>query len=82
MLVAAGCVSTSNITQTGPDVFTVSASGDDTRVLADTREKTNAAARAKCQSMGRTFQQITEKNERTQFGGSVFPKHTLVFRCL
>ena len=77
-----GCVTTSDIAQTGPNTFTVSASGDDSRALADTRDKTLAAAHAKCQSLGRTMQVVSDKNERTQFGGSVFPKHTLTFRCL
>ena len=78
----AGCVSTSDITQAGPNIFVVSASGDDSRALADTREKTIAAAHSKCQSLGRTMQVVSDKNERTQFGASVFPKNTLTFRCL
>ena len=78
----AGCVSTSEIAQTGANTYTVSASGDDTRALGDTREKTITAATEKCQSMGKTVQVISDKNERTNFGGSIFPKHTLHFRCL
>ena len=81
-MLLAGCVSTSDIVQTGANTFSVSARGDDTRALSDTREKTHEAARNKCQSMGQTLQVITDKNERTQFGGSVFPKHTLIFRCI
>ena len=81
-LLLAGCVSTSDIAQTGANSYTVSASGDDTRALGDTREKTLAAANGKCQSMGKTVQVISDKNERTNFGGSIFPKHTLHFRCL
>ena len=64
------------------NTFSVSANGDDTRTLGDTRTKTHEAAQAKCQSMGKTMQVISDKNERTAFGGGVFPKHTLNFRCL
>ena len=77
-----GCVSTSDITQTGANSYSVSANGDDTRSLRDTREKTLEAAQAKCQSMDKTVQVISDRNERKTFGGSVFPRHTLNFRCL
>lgn len=81
-LALSGCVSTSDIAQTGQNTYSVSANGDDSRTLGDTRTKTHEAAQAKCQSMGKTMQVISDKNERTAFGGSVFPKHTLNFRCL
>jgi hypothetical protein len=75
-----GCVSTSQVLETGGDGFTVSATSDGFRSAAAARESAFQTGAERCKAMGKHFILVNETSERTRMG--IDTAITVCFRCV
>ena len=75
----AGCVSTTNVMQTGANSFAVSATADGMRPATHAREQAFETANQKCRSLGKTIKVLSDQSERTRM--NIDTTYTLNFTC-
>jgi hypothetical protein len=78
-LVVAGCVSTSDVIEVGPDTYTTSATADGFRSAASARQSALEAGTAKCTALGRRLVLTGESSAPTRMG--IDTTVTVTFRC-
>jgi hypothetical protein len=78
-LALAGCVSTSQVFEVGPDTYSVSSTADGYRTASSARQSALESGTAKCVAMGRHFVLTNESTEPTRMG--IDTTVTLTFRC-
>lgn len=76
----AGCVSTSNIVETGRDTYMISSTADGFRSASSARESALEAGASKCKSMGKRLQVTDDAMARTRMG--IDTTINVTFRCL
>jgi hypothetical protein len=76
----AGCVSTSQVFEVGPDTYSVSSTADGYRTASSARQSALESGTAKCTAIGRHFVLTNESTEPTRMG--IDTTVTLTFRCL
>ncbi|MEN0076713.1 MAG: hypothetical protein AAGC69_20180, partial [Paracraurococcus sp.] len=76
----AGCVSTTDVLQLGPDTYTVSSTADGMRMAVDARQRALQAAAEKCTGIGRTVEVTQESTMPTRMG--IDTTISVVFRCV
>lgn len=76
----AGCVSTSNVIETGRDTYMISSTADGFRSASSARESALEAGASKCKSMGKHLQVTDDAMARTRMG--IDTTINITFRCL
>jgi len=79
VLMVAGCVSTSDVFEVGPDTYTASATADGFRSAASARQSALEAGTSKCTALGRRLVLAGESSAPTRMG--IDTTVTVTFRC-
>lgn len=74
------CVTSTNVMQTGPATWDVSATSDGLRSASDARSAALEKANQHCASMGKTIQVVSDRSQRTRM--DIDTTYTVTFTCL